>query len=779
MAGSALMLILGCLIAIAVIVFLSNAAPSKGVEAAAAASTTAEAATSDTGDVVTSGGAGAGASAGADASGADMGAPAAQNYAAPSSSNKDTLRSGETLAEGESLTSKNGKYVLTYEYGTATMKSGNFTMWSSSGRPSTGGVMKITDDGNLGIFPSQYSVTPSGWASGTAGQGTKPYSLIVRDAGQLMMLDSTPTVIWTAPVTMPPVGVDCVTGDWGEWSACSKNCGGGTQTRNRAAITQPNAGGKACDNLVETRPCNTEPCPDCAFSWAPFGQCVTKDPATGAGKKQSQLLVSSPSGPGGAICPDPDSNIVDCVNCVFSPWNPDGELAAVACNQTTGKKTQSRTITVPASGGGTCTEPTTREEACTVNCQIGTTSAWTACANGTKTRTAPVNFTPKNGGLACDVVFNNANPAPNAATICTDTSCTQTQQCATCMMSDWGPFGSCSTNCGTGTQTRTRTVQTQPLNEPACPTDLTNDQACTNNDGCVVNAVCGWSEWSACDNVCNGNRRRTRTTITPSRNGGGVCDGTETERCNVNASACGSQATGDTMNQYQYLAPGTSLKSRDGRFQLNYQPDGSFGYYDLNYSTSGWKWGYGNYGETPGKAELTPEGVLRVLDSSGRVRAQWGDANAGSGAPYKLIMQCDGNLVIYDTAGRATWASNQWLVPNNNCDYPWSSQPPPAVAQKTAAVAAILRPLFGTGGSGGGGSDIRLKSNIRKTGNKIAGLDEYTWTWNDTAIAIGVGSDPTIGVIAQEAIIMHPDVVFTGPHGYLMVNYRRLRAIKE
>ena len=142
-------------------------------------------------------------------------------------------------------------------------------------------------------------------------------------------------------------------------------------------------------------------------------------------------------------------------------------------------------------------------------------------------------------------------------------------------------------------------------------------------------------------------------------------------------------------------------------------------------------------------------------------------------------MQCDGNLVIYDTAGRATWSSNKWLVPNNNCDYPWSSQPQPAVAQKTAAVASIWRPLFGTGGSGGGGSDIRLKSNIRKTGNKIAGLDEYTWTWNDTAIAIGVGSDPTIGVIAQEAIIMHPDVVFTGPHGYLMVNYRRLRAIKE
>jgi hypothetical protein len=280
------------------------------------------------------------------------------------------------------------------------------------------------------------------------------------------------------------------------------------------------------------------------------------------------------------------------------------------------------------------------------------------------------------------------------------------------------------------------------------------------------------------------------------------------------------------MNQYQYLVPGTGIQSRDGRFYLTYQTDGSFGYYDVNYSTSGWKWGYGNYGETPGKAELTSEGVLRVLDSGGGVRVQWGDANAGNGGPYKLRMQCDGNLVIYDGLERAVWASNKLLVPNNSCDYPWSKQAPEVarraaaevaqktaevaqktaeVAQNTAAVAPIyqpvmtvasstrpllgtggsggggsnIRPLFGFGGGGGGGSDIRLKSNIRKTGNKIAGLDEYTWTWNDTAIAIGVGSDPTIGVIAQEAIIMHPDVVFTGPHGYLMVNYRRLRAIKE
>jgi hypothetical protein len=339
--------------------------------------------------------------------------------------------------------------------------------------------MKITDDGNLGIFPSQYSVTPSGWASGTAGQGTKPYSLIVRDAGQLIMLDSTPTVIWTAPVTMPPAGVDCVTGDFGEWAACSKNCGGGVQTRSRLVITQPNTGGKACGDLVETRPCNTEPCPDCAFSWSPFGQCVTQNPATGAGKKQSQLMVSSPSGPGGAICPDPESNIADCVNCVFSPWNPTGELTAQTCNQTTGKKTQSRTITVPASAGGVCTEPTTREEACAVDCQLNTWGGWSTCDNkvngvGKNTRTTTVLHQPKNGGKTCTT---GTSGILSGTQVCdANGNCTEERPCGDCVQGTTYTYGNCDP--ATGRKSRTRVGDVASTNGGvACP-GTTDDVAC-------------------------------------------------------------------------------------------------------------------------------------------------------------------------------------------------------------------------------------------------------------------------------------------------------------
>ena len=692
MAGSALMLILGCLITIAVIVFLSNAAPSK--MAAGAPSTAAEAATSDAGGVSSgSTGGDAGSAAGSDsgpaASGGDTGAAgagalAAQNYAAASSSNKDTLRSGETLAEGASLTSKNGKYVFTYEYGTAVLKSGNFTMWSSSGRPVTGGVVKITDDGNLGIFPSQYSMTPSGWASGTSGQGTKPYSLIVRDAGQLIMLDSTPTVVWTAPVTMPPVGVDCVMGEFGGWSACSKNCGGGVQTRNRVAITQPNTGGKACGDLVETRPCNTEPCPDCAFTWSPFGQCVTQSPSTGAGKKQSQLMVSSPSGPGGAVCPDPNSNIQDCVNCVFSPWNPTGELSAQTCNKTTGKKSQSRSITVPASGGGTCTEPTNREEPCAVNCQLNTwPTTWSACENkvngvGKQTRTTTVLYQPKNGGKTCTT---GSGGVLNAGQSCdANGNCTETRTCGDCVQGTTYNYGNCDP--ATGRKSRTRLGDVQPSNGgTACP-PVTDDVACD-----IDCQVSGWSEWSPCD-INTGRKNHTRTINVAPKNNGTACPPlSEDADCPINCevsewpewSGCDKSCGGGNQSRTRRI---TRDQRNGGGACPSLTESKSCNTQSCAPDVVGWSHQFGSIGDTNGAPQLwyhkngTTNGVtLRLRDeASGTVAPLQLTIN---GSPYawpdiwvKFRSAYTGTVILEQSAWdwasvSVTWTERSRTTVNN------------------------------------------------------------------------------------------------------------------
>lgn len=53
--------------------------------------------------------------------------------------------------------------------------------------------------------------------------------------------------------------VDCA-GSWSAWSTCSKECGGGTQTRTFIVTTQPANGGAACPTSPESRSCNTLAC---------------------------------------------------------------------------------------------------------------------------------------------------------------------------------------------------------------------------------------------------------------------------------------------------------------------------------------------------------------------------------------------------------------------------------------------------------------------------------------------------------------------------------------
>ena len=51
--------------------------------------------------------------------------------------------------------------------------------------------------------------------------------------------------------------------EWGDWSKCSAQCGGGRQTRKRSCNNPaPAHGGKECStNSAESKSCNTQPCP--------------------------------------------------------------------------------------------------------------------------------------------------------------------------------------------------------------------------------------------------------------------------------------------------------------------------------------------------------------------------------------------------------------------------------------------------------------------------------------------------------------------------------------
>ena len=58
------------------------------------------------------------------------------------------------------------------------------------------------------------------------------------------------------------VAVDCVWGEYGDWSSCSDTCGGGSRTRTRSEATPASNGGDPCTgSATETETCNANACP--------------------------------------------------------------------------------------------------------------------------------------------------------------------------------------------------------------------------------------------------------------------------------------------------------------------------------------------------------------------------------------------------------------------------------------------------------------------------------------------------------------------------------------
>merc|ERR1719463_354213 len=67
-----------------------------------------------------------------------------------------------------------------------------------------------------------------------------------------------PIMLEKEPCNMQPCPIDCVVDEWSEFGACSKDCGGGIQSRVRRAITEDEHGGEPCGDLSETMECNMD-----------------------------------------------------------------------------------------------------------------------------------------------------------------------------------------------------------------------------------------------------------------------------------------------------------------------------------------------------------------------------------------------------------------------------------------------------------------------------------------------------------------------------------------
>ncbi|NRG39678.1 hypothetical protein HRK28_01980 [Rathayibacter sp. VKM Ac-2835] len=107
---------------------------------------------------------------------------------------------------------------------------------------------------------------------------------------------------------------------------------------------------------------------------------------------------------------------------------------------------------------------------------------------------------------------------------------------------------------------------------------------------------------------------------------------------------------GSSMYAPNTLAVDDHLRSDDGRYRAVMQADGNF----VVYGPTGADWWTGTSG-VDSSFEFSEDGTARIVAGDGSV--VWTATPAAGGtAPYRFVLQSDGNLVEYDSEDRPVWS---------------------------------------------------------------------------------------------------------------------------
>ena len=368
----------------------------------------------------------------------------------------------------------------------------------------------------------------------------------------------------TEDCNIQPCKIDCKVSSWGNWSNCSKQCGGGTRSRKRVVVTEAKFGGASCPILEETEACNKNPCPvDCEVSdWGNWGNC-SKKCGGGIMSRKKEVLVEPQNG--GKECPQltqiTKCNTKPCpINCQVSKWTP-----WTKCSKDCGGGDRSRTRTVRVQAqfdGEECPDliqvTKCNTEPCPIDCEVTDWGQWGKCSKdcggGKQYRSRQIRVPPQNGGLECPRLEDVRN--------CNQKPCPQN-----CEVSPWTDFSYCSADCGGGTQTRTRYIVKPPLyGGEECP-ELSETANC-NEKPCPINCeVSDWSPFSNCSKECGGGtQKRTRSIITQPKFDGKECPPLVDEvKCNVEPcpKSCEVSDWSDFTNCSKPCGGGTQTRFRN------------------------------------------------------------------------------------------------------------------------------------------------------------------------------------------------------------------------
>eukprot|EP00927_Polykrikos_kofoidii_P048408 TRINITY_DN4268_c5_g1_i1.p1 TRINITY_DN4268_c5_g1~~TRINITY_DN4268_c5_g1_i1.p1 ORF type:complete len:1573 (-),score=284.21 TRINITY_DN4268_c5_g1_i1:333-5015(-) len=319
----------------------------------------------------------------------------------------------------------------------------------------------------------------------------------------------------------------CQLSEWNAWSACSKTCVGGIHTRLRLVVAKPENGGNPCDAMLsEIQPCGTEQCIlggiiNCTLGvWSPWSEC---SPTSTQQRRQRIILVMPTIGGKGCNsepltevqpCPFREAATSQPVNCRFSEWGS-WSLCDQECGG--GQTSRVRTIATPAQNGGLLCDDSLQEtmpcaeidcaSVVGIPCRADTWSSWSACSTTCGTGMSTRSRTILNEAKGGGL---GCNFGLSQARGCEVKKCEVTD----CKWGVWADWEACTATCGGGRQTRVRSIVSEqtPLGKPCAPENASEMrkcavESCEKLPECINGTWSEWGDWSECTKTCIGGFR--------------------------------------------------------------------------------------------------------------------------------------------------------------------------------------------------------------------------------------------------------------------------------
>ncbi|ELW63437.1 Brain-specific angiogenesis inhibitor 1 [Tupaia chinensis] len=296
---------------------------------------------------------------------------------------------------------------------------------------------------------------------------------------------------------------------WSLWGECTRDCGGGLQTRTRTCLPAPGVEGGGCEGVLEEgRLCNRKACGSAGRTNSRSQSLRSTDARRREelGDELQQFGFPSPQ------TGDPAAE-------EWSPWS--------VCSSTCGEGWQTRTrFCVSSSYSTQCSGPLREQRLCNNSAVCPVHGAWdewspwslcsSTCGRGFRDRTRTCR-PPRFGGNPCE--------GPEK----------QTKFCniALCPVdgnwNEWSSWSACSASCSQGRQQRTRECNGPSYGGAECQGHWVETRDCFLQQCPVDGRWQAWASWGSCSVTCGGGSQRRERVCSGPFFGGAACQGPQEE----------------------------------------------------------------------------------------------------------------------------------------------------------------------------------------------------------------------------------------------------------